>query len=332
MAGISDLSDHAVVDSPPVKTQRVFVVLNPMAGNSTAEDVRSALERHFGEQIDLEIYETTGSEDEDVVATVRDAVGSQFNLVVAAGGDGTVSDVAEGLVGSGVPMGIVPVGTANVFARELNLPLTLEESCALLAGQHAITNVDAMKARDKYFVLQIGIGLDSLMIRDTEREAKRRFGRAAYVWTALTRLVGYQPVRFTISVDGKRLRPRASQVLIANGGVLGIAPFRWGPNICPDDGRIDVCIVSARTALDYLGLIWHTMLGQQRRDRNVRYLAATESILVTADHPLPVQADGEILGDTPIHIQVVPDAVGVIVPQAEVAQNGQAETVSAGAA
>ena len=323
MVGMSDVSKSVVVADPPHTSQRVFVVLNPVAGSCTADDVRYALERHFGDRIELEIYETTGSDDEDVVSEVREAVAKGCNLVVAAGGDGTVSDVAEGLVGSNVPMGIVPVGTANVFARELDLPLTLDEACALLAGPHAISSVDAMRARDKYFVLQIGIGLDSLMIRDTEREAKRRFGRAAYIWTALTRLVGYQPVRFTIVVDGKRLRPRASQVLIANGGVLGIAPFRWGPNICPDDGRIDVCIVSARTALDYLGLIWHTVLGQQRRDRNVRYLAATESILITADQPLPVQADGEILGETPVQIQVVPDAVSVIVPLPAHAQQDQ---------
>jgi len=314
VAVISDVSKSAVEVDPLHRSQRVFVVLNPMAGSCTADDVRIALERHFGEQIELEIYETTGSDDEDVVSVVHEAVANRYNLVVAAGGDGTVSDVAEGVIGTNVPMGIVPVGTANVFARELDLPLTLDEACALLAGQHTISSVDAMKARGKYFVLQIGIGLDSLMIRDTEREAKRRFGRAAYVWTALTRLVGYQPVRFTIVVDGKRLRPRASQVLIANGGVLGVAPFRWGPNICPDDGRIDVCIVSARTALDYLGLIWHTLLGQQHRDRNVRYLPAAESILINADQPLPVQADGEILGETPIRIEVVPDAVSVIVP------------------
>jgi YegS/Rv2252/BmrU family lipid kinase len=318
-----DVSNRAGVAEPPKTARRVFVVLNPMAGSCTADDVRVCLEQHFGDRIELEIYATTGSNDEDVVSVVREAVIKGRNLVVAAGGDGTVSDVAEGLVGSNVPMGIVPVGTANVFARELDLPLTLDEACALLAGQHAIGSVDAMKARDKYFVLQIGIGLDSLMIRDTEREAKRRFGRGAYIWTALTRLVGHQPIRFTIVVDGKRLRPRASQVLIANGGVLGIAPFRWGPNISPDDGRIDVCIVSARTALDYLGLIWHTVLGQQHRDRNVRYLAATDSILISADQPLPVQADGEILGETPIQIRVVPHAVSVIVPLPAHAQQEQ---------
>ncbi len=295
--------------------QHVFVVLNPMAGGSSAVDIRAALARHLGEQSELELYETTGEDGEDVVALVRSAVERGCQIVLAAGGDGTVSEVAEALVGTSVPLGIIPVGTANVFARELGLPLTLDEACGLFAGDHATTTVDAMKVGEQYFVLQIGVGLDALMIRDTERSAKRRFGRAAYLWTAATQLVGFQPQRFTIMADDVRIRPRASQVLIANGGVLGVPPLTWGPHIQPNDGKIDVCVVSARTLLDYLGLIWHTLLGQQRRDRNVRYLAATRPIVVSADQPLPVQADGEIIGETPLRIEVVPRALRVIAPR-----------------
>jgi YegS/Rv2252/BmrU family lipid kinase len=292
--------------------QKIFVVLNPMAGSCIAADVRQTLEQYFEGR--CEIYETTGGENENVTEVTREALAHGFDMVVAIGGDGTVSDVAEALIGTDIPLGIIAAGTANVFARELELPLDLAGACTMLAGQHATTSVDAMQVGDKYFVLQIGIGIDSLMIRDTDRQAKRRFGRAAYLWTAFTRLIGNQPERFTIVVDGQRSRPRASQVLIANGGVLGVPPLRWGPHIRPDDGRIDVCIISARTALDYLGLAWHTLTGQQRRDRNVRYLAAERSIVVSADHPLPVQADGEIIGETPLQVQVVPDALRVIVP------------------
>jgi YegS/Rv2252/BmrU family lipid kinase len=309
--------------------QKIFVVLNPMAGSCIAADVRQTLEQYF--QGRCEIYETTGSENENVTEVTREALAHGFAMVIAIGGDGTVSDVAEALIGTEIPLGIIAAGTANVFARELELPLDLEGACVMLAGQHDTTSVDAMQVGDKYFVLQIGIGIDSLMIRDTDRQAKRRFGRAAYLWTAFTRLIGNQPERFTIVVDGQRTRPRASQVLIANGGVLGVPPLRWGPHIRPDDGRIDVCIISARTALDYLGLAWHTLTGQQRRDRNVRYLAAERSIVVSADHPLPVQADGEIIGETPLQVQVVPDALRVIVPapqQEHVQTPAEAEPVS----
>jgi diacylglycerol kinase (ATP) len=295
-------------------TRRVFVVLNPMAGSCTADDVRQALDRHLGSSEAYEIYETTGEDDEDIVGAVRAALDRGFTAVAAAGGDGTVSEVAEGLIERDIPMGIIPVGTANVFVRELGLPLDLEDACATLATSQSTSSVDAMKVGDKYYILQIGIGLDALMIRDTDRAAKRRFGRAAYLWTAFTRLIGFQPVRFTIVADGKRSRPRALQVLIANGGVLGVPPFRWGPHIRPDDGRIDVCVVSARTALDYAGLIWHTLLSQQRRDRNVRYYGARQSIVISADKPMPIQADGEIIGETPLQVQVIPNAIQVIVP------------------
>jgi YegS/Rv2252/BmrU family lipid kinase len=309
-------------------TRRIFVVMNPMAGSCTADDVRQALDRHISPPGEYEIYETTGQDDEDVVAIVRDAVDRGFTIIAAAGGDGTVSEVAEGLIETDIPMGIIPVGTANVFARELELPLSLDEACAALAGPQTTTRIDAMKVGDKYFILQIGIGIDALMIRDTERAAKRRFGRAAYLWTAFTRLVGYQPVRFTIVADGTRSRPRASQVLVANGGVLGIPPFRWGPHISPDDGRIDVCVVSARTALDYAGLIWHTLLGQQRRDRNVRYYGARQSIVISTDKPMPVQADGEIIGETPLQIKVIPHAIQVVVPAAQEAHLRETPDIS----
>jgi diacylglycerol kinase (ATP) len=292
---------------------RVFVVLNPMAGNSTAADVRAALDSHFpADTWTQEIYETTG--DEEVSDIVRAALARGCDLVIAAGGDGTVSEVAEALVHSDVALGIIPVGTANVLARELGLPLDLEGACALLAGEHATNSIDAMQVGDKAFFLHIGVGLDSLMIRDTDRASKRRFGRAAYLWTALKWLIGYQPRRFTIAVDGRRLRPRAAQVLIANGGLLGMPPFRWGPHIRPDDGRIDVCVLSARSLGDYLRVVWQVLIGHRRRSPNIRYYSAERSIIVDADRPLPIQGDGEILGETPVRVQVIPDAVVLVVP------------------
>jgi YegS/Rv2252/BmrU family lipid kinase len=305
----------------------VFVVLNPMAGNSTAADVRAALDRYFSaDRWSQEIYETTG--DEEVADIVRAALVRGCDLVIAAGGDGTVSDAAEALVHSDVPLGIIPVGTANVLARELGLPLDLEGACALLAGEHTTNSIDAMQVGDKAFFLHIGVGIDSLMIRDTDRAAKRRFGRLAYLWIALRWLIGYQPRRFTIVVDGRRLRPRAAQVLIANGGLLGVPPFRWGPDIRPDDGRIDVCVLSARSLGDYLRVAWQVLIGHRRRSPNIRYYSAERSIVVDADHPLPIQGDGEILGETPARVQVIPDAVAIVVspvsvPRQQPAAEGQ---------
>jgi YegS/Rv2252/BmrU family lipid kinase len=311
------MSEDVMIETAQERRSRVFVVLNPMAGTSAAEVIRQTLDRHFDDSAwEKEIYETTG--DERVADVVREALPKGYALVIACGGDGTVSDVAEALAHTDIPLGILPVGTANVLARELGIPIGLDEACALLAGPHTTTSIDMMRVGESAFALQIGIGIDSLMIRDTDRSAKRRFGRAAYLWTAAKWLIGYQPRRFTIAVDGRRARPRAAQVLIANGGVLGMPPFRWGLHIRPNDGRVDVCIVSARSLRDYLSIGWHMLLGQHRRDPNIRYMSAERSIVVDADRALPVQADGEIIGQTPVQVQVDPSAVQVIVPEASV--------------
>ena len=303
------------------RTRRGFVVLNPAAGSASADDVRAALGRYFALDLAVDDGFDTACEichtqpDQSVTELARDAVARGYDLVVAAGGDGTVSAVANGLAGSDTPLGILPLGTANVLAGELGIPTDLDEACRLLAGtHHRVQALDALEVAGQYYFTQLGVGIDSLMIRDTQREAKRRFGRVAYVWTALTRLLGFQPRRFVVAADGQVLRVRASQVLVANSGVLGKAPLRWGPDIRPDDGRLDVCIIRARSVLDYLVLAWHVLRGQHDRSPQVRYLAAERTIAISARHPLPVQADGEIIGQTPVEVKVAPGILRVIVP------------------
>lgn len=297
-----------------VQAKKVFIVLNPVSGTSVVDDVRQALDVHFprGDSI-CEVHET--AKGDSIEEIVREAQGRGYDMVVAAGGDGTVSAVAEGLVGTETPLGIIPLGTANVLARELDIPVDLQGACQLLAGVHGVTSIDAMKAGEKHYFTQVGVGIDAMMIRDTSREDKRRFGRVAYLWTALTRLVGFQPRRFQITADDRQERRRASEIVIANCGILGQPPFRWGPDIEPDDGRLDVCIVRAQTMLDYLSLGWHVVRGQHNQSPNVRYLKARRQIVIETSRPMPVQADGEIIGETPVQIQLVAAAVRVIVPE-----------------
>lgn len=292
---------------------RVFVALNPRSGGATARDVREVLDRYFACADGSCVIHEVDARD-DVADRVRQAIRQGARLVVAAGGDGTVSAVASGLVHAPVPLGILPLGTANVLAGELGVPQDVNAACALLAGPHATQGLDAMRVGDRLFFTQIGVGIDALMIRDTPHEHKRRFGRIAYVWTALVHLLGFQPRRFRVEVDGRRVRARASEVLVANGGVLGLPPFRWGPDIRPDDGRVDVCIIRARTLIHFAILTWHFLTGQHKRSPNVRYFVAERHVAIQARRPLPVQADGEIIGDTPVSIQVVPHAVQVVVP------------------
>jgi YegS/Rv2252/BmrU family lipid kinase len=297
------------------RATRAFVVLNPMGGGSDPQLIHSELARAFSTAgIPYSVLETTPQT--AIAAEVRAAVASGADLVVAAGGDGTVSLVADGVIGQDVPLAIVPSGTANVLARVLGVPLGVAEACDLAAGPQRVRRIDAMRAGAAIYLLHIGIGVGAVFMRDTPREAKRRYGRLAYIATALRTFVGFQPRRFMIVVDGKRQRVSGAHVVLANGGLIGSDRISWGEHILPDDGVIDVCIVRAVTLRDYLGVALDTALGRQHVSRRLRYLTAREQIAVNVvkGRPLPIQGDGEMIGDTPLLVEVLRGAVGVVTP------------------
>jgi YegS/Rv2252/BmrU family lipid kinase len=294
-----------------------FVVVNPVAGGSTGQ-LRRTIEEHFaGAGWDCQVYETTGQERvARVVRTALERDDGEIGLVVAAGGDGTVSGTAGGLVHAPVPLGVVPVGTGDTFARELGIPLGTTAALELLTGDHASAKIDAMAVSERFYVLNVSVGLSGLMMRDTARADKRRFGRVAYAWTGLRKLLGYQPHRFSVTVDGEKWTVRASEVMIANSGALGDPSLRWSPQVELNDGQVDVLVVRARTALDYLRFMSAVVLGRQSEETAIRHLIAERHAVVDARPELPVQADGEFIGRPPVAVEVVPEAVEVVVPEA----------------
>jgi YegS/Rv2252/BmrU family lipid kinase len=295
------------------RTSPILVIVNARSGSALLADVRNALAsaQPTGCQ-KFDIHESAAGEDIEVI--VRNAVARGVETVAAAGGDGTVSAVANGLIGSQARLGIIPLGTANVLARELGIPLSLESSCALLTGPYRTAAIDAMKVGKRYYFTQIGIGIDALMVRDTSVAHKHWWGNLAYIWAAVSRLAGFQSRRLSISTDGRGLRPKALQVVIANCGTLGASAFRWGPDICLEDGRIDVCILKTRTLLDHLSVGWNVLRDRHRQERRIQFLTAERAVAVHADPPLPVQGDGEPIGETPIEVRVASAALRVITP------------------
>lgn len=302
--------------------ERALIVFNPMAGTLDAQVVRETIERHMTDHDwAYQIHET--SADEDTTAVIRQVLNQQsFSLVVAAGGDGTVSTVGDALQQSKLPVGILPVGTSNTLAQELGIPLNLEKACRLLTEEHSLMSLDGMQVGQQIFLLHISIDLVALTIERTERRAKRHFGRAAYMWTALTQWLGYQPCRFLLSIDNQPPRRlRAASVFIANIGAVGLPPFYWGPHICPDDGLLDICIVRARTFSDYLKVVYCALQGAQLPNPHITYLTARQSVTVLANRPLPVQGDGEIIGKTGVTVKVIPEAIRLVVPTTYVKNN-----------
>ena len=288
-----------------------FIVANPVAGNADAAELRRLFDEHLPEY-EYEIFETTG--EEKLSEVVAQALGRGFDLIIAAGGDGTVSGVAAGLVNRQVPMAILPIGTGNALSRELGIPLDPEEAVQLLVEGFKTREIDGMWVKGWFSVLSVGIGITSMTMRDTGREQKRRFGILAYLWTGLLQLGGVGLNRFELEIDGKIKKVKASEVFISNSRVVGVKPFNLGEDVQPDDGVMAVCVVRARTAWDYLRVAAQLAVGQ-RRKKEIDCDQARQVVKVSASRRLPVQADGEVVGSTPVEVQVVPAAVRVVVPK-----------------
>lgn len=293
--------------------KRVYIVFNPVAGPDGSQDVKSLMIEHFeARHWRYEIYTTTG--EEQLVEVVKDALHQAPDLCVAAGGDGTVAGVASALVHSQVPLGIIPCGTGNALARELDIPLRAPQALELLNGEHTLRSFDALQVQNRFFFLNLSVGVSAQAMLDTKRETKRKIGMLAYVWSGLKKLIGFQPYQFTLKVDGHTLHVYASEVVVANSAILGLSTLRIAPDVRFDDSRFNVCIVRARTLWDYLKIVVDIVLGHQKRSPHLRFLEAKDTVYIEANHPVAIQADGEFIGRESVSVSLVTEAVQIIAP------------------
>jgi diacylglycerol kinase (ATP) len=298
-----------------IANQKVFVVFNPKAGKEgQAEEVRAAFAHHFtSPRWKYEIYETTGKE--DIAAVCRAACKRGASLVVSAGGDGTLVGVANGLVHSPVRLGILPLGTGNNLARALLIPLKLDEAVALLVSDHAEMEVDALQVGKRYFFSNVSVGLSPKVVDDTKSAQKKLFGRLAYILALVKQSSIFQLQRYTLTLDGQPRSIRAAEVMISSPTMLEKLPFLLGPPETLNDGQLEIYLVSARTPGDYVRLVWNLFRRPGKSAAMFSHLTATHSVRIEADRSQLVQADGEVIGHTPVEVRLVPKAVHVIMPK-----------------
>jgi diacylglycerol kinase (ATP) len=299
-----------------------FAVLNPVAGTTDPDRLeRRIIQRFESAGWTVEIYRT--HEGEEVSEVVREAVKREPDMVIAVGGDGTASQVADGLVGTQVPLGLIPAGTGNVLARDLEIPLMAPRAIRLLVGPHKTRNIDALRFKNRHFLLNVSIGTSAAAMHDTKRDEKRHFGFLAYVWIGIRKLLGVQPAHFSLQVDGRTHQANASDVIIANSDIIGIPALSLGDEISMDDGKMGICIIRARTAWDYVRLIGDALLGRPQKDPRYHCLTARERVTVSSAPPLPIQGDGDPMGHGDLDVTIIPQALKVIVgkPQPQIRIN-----------
>ena len=301
---------------PTEPRRRIRVLVNPNSGakagiptNSAAEDeVRAVMEPHFPKLgADLIV---TGSEEEALVST-RDAVAKGYDVVVAAGGDGTAGTVACELLGTETALGILPLGSVMNVARMLDIPRDLEGAASIIATGEVRT-IDVGEAKGQIFFEGGSVGLNAAVFREAQR-ADSDSGRHRALWAALWVLIRYRPPRMVLHLNDRVLTTRALAVGVANGPYSGLA-FTVAPDATIDDGKFDVVIFSRFSRTELIRHFASIAFGRRR------YSAKTATyrsswVRIEGVHPLPCRADGHDLGFTPVEYMVRPGALRVVAPR-----------------
>jgi YegS/Rv2252/BmrU family lipid kinase len=258
--------------------------------------------------------ETRATERRGHAAEIAARAEESFDAIFPLGGDGTAMEVIGALAGSNRPVGILPGGTGNLIAGSLRIPVTMEGAVnALLAGTPARIDLGIIDGKHR-FAFAAGVGIDVRMVEETPAALKRRLGVLAYALAA-TRAV-FRRERFTVrvTVDGEVTEREASSVFIANFGAVLNDLFWLGPGIRQDDGRLDLCIFTARTIPDAVRIVWRLLRRDFREDQRTFYRSGTHFRVETTPS-LRYQADGELLDMTPFEVRAEPLATLLLIPK-----------------
>lgn len=292
----------------PSSIRRALLIVNPAARGASVD--RAAAERAFAARgVAWDVFATRGPGDAGRLAAEHAA---GYDAVFALGGDGTAVEVIGALADGGPPVGVLPGGTANLIARELGVPMSLGAAVpALLGGRE--TRLDLGRTGDgRHFMIGLGVGIDEAMIARASLALKRRVGVLAYFWSGTLAGLRFERISYRLTTDGAVHEGEAASVLVANlGTVLGFITL--GTDIRPDDGLLHVVMFEPRTVLDAFRVFGRMLMGSVGSDPCVRY-ASGKRIRLETRPPRRVQADGELLGSTPIDITVRPGAGRLLRP------------------
>lgn len=295
--------------------RKALLISNPKTGrygSRRAPQLNKVCDYLRDQGIEIELVVTTGPGDATRLAASATEKG--FNEVLVSGGDGTINEVLQGMIGTGPRLGILPTGTGNVLARELKLPLKSAQAVEVIARGltrriYAGCAIDETFGTRRYFLLMAGIGLDASVVSRVHPGLKKRIGKAAFWYSGLSQLADWQPIPFEIEVD--RVSYEATFAVIGKaagyGGELAVTP-----RARIDRPEFEICIIGSRSRLRYLRLLSYVMRGGIPANKQGILFLHSAAAYVRGD--TAVQVDGELIGNLPMHFEIAGQTIEVIVP------------------
>lgn len=322
---------------------RAEIIYNPFSGQVAVRHEIGEVAAFLNQRgWDVSVKET--SQALEATHLARRAAERGAGVVIAAGGDGTVNEVANGLLGTGAALGVLPVGTSNSWAIQMGIPalkpmhpgsavakfitglegrldhplpgnhyrsLLLDAARVLLEGR--VVAVDVGEAAGRYFLMWAGIGIDAAIIESVTLREKKALGSWAFVLKAIGSGMHYNEAVVSLGLDGNVIKVTTPLIVVSNiqlyGGVMAI-----GARAYVNDGKLDVCVFKGQGFFTFVSQALEVLSRRHLQDAKVEYYQCSE-ITVESTCPLPVHLDGDLFTRTPVSIRTLPSALKVIVPE-----------------
>lgn len=304
---------------------KVVFIVNPASGFT---GFRKKVLKAVGHVAELgctvKLLETTGVGDATRLA--QQAAAEGFDIAVAVGGDGTINEVVNGLVGTETALAVLPAGTANVYAADIGVPISwllnpdavTSAADIVVKGQQRWIDLGRLTLADgtsRYFLMWCGVGLDAAIsqAKKSNTAARRSLGYMAWVVSTAWLLFDFRGIDAQIHLNDLSVEEPIIVAVVSNGQLYGRI-WRMAPEAKMDDGLLDVGIMAGHRWGEILRHALTLTLGQHLYDPKFQLHRTTQLSLATA-YPMPVHVDGETIGTTPIEVEIVPDALKIVVPQ-----------------
>jgi diacylglycerol kinase (ATP) len=279
---------------------KLLFVVNPIAGNGAPLEAIPLIEQYCTEHnIHYEIRKTEYKGHGTILA--RNSIPLAYQGIVAVGGDGTILEVANGLIGSPVPLGILPMGTGNDLSRALNIPSDINSALSIITSNHPVS-IDAIAYENGYFFNVASIGFDAEIIRDITKVQRWVPGKAAYYISVFLKFISYKCKKVSLKIDDISFKSKIFLIAIANGTHYG-----GGMNVNPTgslcDGYIDVILIRPVPRFKIPFLLWKFVAGKHM---DLPYVSAykCKNIQIQSDRKLIINGDGDIIASTPVNFSV----------------------------